>query len=281
MSGVIEAPPAEPVEGEIILPAAVKRQEEAITEARSAVEVAVARAEQVQVRNQEEANAAAGILKNLSKQRRDIEASRKELVGPIKEHAKKIDEKFRTVREPVEAAEKVLKGKIQSYTDEVERLRRAEEERLRREVAEREAAQRAERERAEAEARAAREKAEAEARAAEEEARRVAQADADSAAAQAALEAAEAKAAELDEAKLQEQTLDALPDLPVPVPVVAEAPKVEGVQMRKVWTFEVESVALIPAEYLVVDEKKIRQAVRDGVRDIPGVRIFKESQVAS
>ena len=38
--------------------------------------------------------------------------------------------------------------------------------------------------------------------------------------------------------------------------------------------------ALVPREYLIVDEKQIRQAVRDGVREIPGVRIEQVDELA-
>jgi len=47
---------------------------------------------------------------------------------------------------------------------------------------------------------------------------------------------------------------------------------------KKVWTFEVQDESQVPREYLVVDQKKIRQAVKDGVREIPGVSIYQETQ---
>lgn len=49
---------------------------------------------------------------------------------------------------------------------------------------------------------------------------------------------------------------------------------------RRVWTFEVTDEAKVPREFLSVDEKKIRQAVREGAREIPGVRIFQETSIA-
>lgn len=45
---------------------------------------------------------------------------------------------------------------------------------------------------------------------------------------------------------------------------------------RTQWTFEVVDPALVPREYLTVDEKAIRAAVKAGVREIPGVRIYEE-----
>ena len=50
----------------------------------------------------------------------------------------------------------------------------------------------------------------------------------------------------------------------------------EGV--RNVWTFEVESLANVPREYLMLDEKKVRQAIRSGERHIPGLTIFQKQQ---
>ena len=50
----------------------------------------------------------------------------------------------------------------------------------------------------------------------------------------------------------------------------------EGV--RKVWTYEVQNLANVPREYLILDEKKVRQAIRLGERHIPGLTIFQKQQ---
>ena len=50
----------------------------------------------------------------------------------------------------------------------------------------------------------------------------------------------------------------------------------EGV--RKVWTFEVENLANVPREYLMLDEKKVREAIRSGERSVPGLKIFQKQQ---
>jgi hypothetical protein len=50
--------------------------------------------------------------------------------------------------------------------------------------------------------------------------------------------------------------------------------------IKKVWTFEVENINEVPREYFSIDEKKIREAISSGKREISGVRIFQESQVA-
>ena len=55
--------------------------------------------------------------------------------------------------------------------------------------------------------------------------------------------------------------------------------KVGDAHVSKRWTFTIEDAGDVPRDYLVVDTVKIRQAVRDGERDIPGVRIYQEESV--
>lgn len=50
--------------------------------------------------------------------------------------------------------------------------------------------------------------------------------------------------------------------------------------VRKVWKYELLDVAELPREYLTADLPAIRKAVNDGARDIPGVRIYEDDQVA-
>ncbi len=47
----------------------------------------------------------------------------------------------------------------------------------------------------------------------------------------------------------------------------------------KVWKFEVTDANQVPREYLEVDETKIRKAVGSGMRSIPGVRIYEDTQL--
>ena len=48
----------------------------------------------------------------------------------------------------------------------------------------------------------------------------------------------------------------------------------------KTWAFEITDQASIPREYLQVDETKIREAVRTGIRAIAGVRIFQKDSIS-
>ncbi len=97
--------------------------------------------------------------------------------------------------------------------------------------------------------------------------------------------AAEQEAArQAQEAEDRRAAAAALPT-PVAAPVVAPAPtgpvrtSSGSVGTSKVWKFEIVNAGDVPREFLAVDEKLIRQAVRDGVRQIPGVRIFQGEQV--
>jgi hypothetical protein len=48
--------------------------------------------------------------------------------------------------------------------------------------------------------------------------------------------------------------------------------------LRKVWTWKLTDFGSVPDEYKVINDKAINQAVRTGIRNIPGVEIFEESQ---
>ena len=70
-----------------------------------------------------------------------------------------------------------------------------------------------------------------------------------------------------------------MPDMPPP-PVVNRKPEtvrtenaVQSVRME--WTFSVENFAEVPRRYMMVDEKSIRSAIKAGIRDIPGLKIYE------
>ncbi len=62
-----------------------------------------------------------------------------------------------------------------------------------------------------------------------------------------------------------------------------EAPKVAGVGTRMVPKFEIVNAALLPREYTMPDETKIRKVVQamNTEANIPGVRVWMEPQIAS
>lgn len=53
-----------------------------------------------------------------------------------------------------------------------------------------------------------------------------------------------------------------------------------AVTARKIWRFEIVDEAAVPRELCVVAEGRIRKAISDGARDIPGVRIYQD-EIAS
>lgn len=54
----------------------------------------------------------------------------------------------------------------------------------------------------------------------------------------------------------------------------------EGLQERVTWSFEVTDHGAVPERFWTVNETLIREAVRDGAREIPGVRIFEVKSFA-
>lgn len=49
---------------------------------------------------------------------------------------------------------------------------------------------------------------------------------------------------------------------------------------RRIWDYEVTNLAEVPLEYHMVDAEAVRAAIRRGVREIPGVRIFEREVLA-
>jgi hypothetical protein len=179
-----------------------------------------------------------------------------EMLLEIKRIAKTVDDRFKepvslankahkaltalrdSVLSPFGQAESMIKRKLGTYQEEVERRRREEDERNRRE---------------------AQAKAEAE---------RMAKAE---------------KEMDRGDLKAAEKTL-AAPLAPVVTRVeTPEPPKMAGLSFRDEWKFEITDPDLIPREYLMVDESKLRKVVKalgKTAANIPGIRVFSE-KVAS
>ena len=56
--------------------------------------------------------------------------------------------------------------------------------------------------------------------------------------------------------------------------------KVGKSTVTKRWTFEVVDMAKVPREYLEINSGTVRQAIKDEVREIPGLRIYQEAGVS-
>jgi hypothetical protein len=124
-------------------------------------------------------------------------------------------------------------------------------------------------------------KAAEEARKAEEERRRK---EMEMLAEAAALEnAGKTEAAEkimMDMAKAVDAVVEKiLPDSSPPPPL----PKAEGTAIREIWKFRIADPAIIPREYLLIDEIKIGKVVRamKGETRIAGVEVYAEKEVAA
>ena len=61
----------------------------------------------------------------------------------------------------------------------------------------------------------------------------------------------------------------------------AQAPKVAGVSVSKVWKWELVDPAQVPAEYWSIDPAKLDAALKAGVREIPGVRVYEDARVVA
>lgn len=90
-----------------------------------------------------------------------------------------------------------------------------------------------------------------------------------------------------EEKKLQEKVekLNKNRKNKLPQPIVADVQSTfEGkngrISTSKTWAFEITRPKMIPREYLEVDEQAIRQAIRNGVRKIAGIKIFEKEVVS-
>ena len=94
---------------------------------------------------------------------------------------------------------------------------------------------------------------------------------------------AERKKAEDEAKRLAEQakkeTGDAKP-VPIEVPKMSVQATSGKVSAKEIKSYEIVDESKIPREYLTVDRGAIQKAVRDGVKDIPGVKIVKKTSVA-
>jgi hypothetical protein len=98
-------------------------------------------------------------------------------------------------------------------------------------------------------------------------------------------EALEKKAAAAKKPETKEKYIEAAAAVaPAPVVHVATvAPKVAGVATKKVWTFQITDAALVPRDFLTIDEKKLGQyarAMKEGA-NVAGVRFYAEESLSS
>lgn len=202
------------------------------------------------VTNQTELDAAMSTVRTVKHLLKQVEARKKELIDPLNAQVKLVRDYANEIAAPLEAAEAHVKAQLVAYERE---LARSREEARRREAEEQR--------KREAEARA---KLEEERKAAELEAMFATKEESDLA--EATIEATETRV-HTELAITHAQNLAQI-----------DAQKVSGA--RKVWTFKVTDLSLVPKEFFVLDEKKVRSQIRDGVREISGIEIFQETSIA-
>lgn len=117
-------------------------------------------------------------------------------------------------------------------------------------------------------------------RLAEDQARLHAERDAKEAAARAAITNPAMSLADGRQALAAADAADeALAQVPVPpAPTVRTA--LGTTTVRRVMDFEITDLAQVPADYLQVNAEAVRTAIRRGVRDIPGIRIYEKEILA-
>jgi hypothetical protein len=213
------------------------------------------------VQDQESMTIAVMLGGNAKKIAKAIEAQRKALILEPKEFVDGVNAICRMITSGLDEAEQVAKEKIGQHQKKIELVRREAERKAKEAVA---ALQR----KLQAEADEANRKA-------AEEAKRIAAEEAEKRKASPDEVAAAIRKAEEEAAKI------AVVAPTVTIPVVQDTPRVTRTEngsasQRKGWAFEVVNEAEVPREFMVVDQGKIRDAVKMGTRSLPGVRIFEE-----
>lgn len=56
--------------------------------------------------------------------------------------------------------------------------------------------------------------------------------------------------------------------------------KIGNTQTVKYWTFEVQDLGKVPDEYKELNSVAVRSAISNGVREIPGIKIFQEERLS-
>lgn len=181
-------------------------------------------------------------LKEVNTKLKDFKAQRDKYIKPMKDSIKAIDERLKEPIKLLEDTDATLREKLNAYLNEV---RKREEERL--------ALERKKR---------------------EDEAIR--QLD--------NLEQAKTQAAEYDEVtqKAIQRTIENKQNKAIEATVSQEKINLStnSASVSMVWDFEVINKAQLPLEYLKVDEVAIRNAIRNGSREIAGVKIFQKPQLS-
>jgi hypothetical protein len=191
-----------------------------------------------------------------------IEGKRTDLVKPLNDQVKLVNEYAKEITAPLIEAEGHVKRQMSLFAAAEYERRMAEKRKL---DEDRRKADEEARKKAEAERKAIQEKA-------DEEARAMAMFGA-----KADPLAAEKEAAELQAKLDREQKEREKSHRDQVCGLEASRPK----NTRTEWRFEIEDPSQVPRDFMAVDETAIRRAIVAGARTIPGVRIFSELVVVA
>lgn len=274
------------------------------------VNATVAQARELTVATPEQARAAVEFLAHIADARRKNENARVFLVKPMNDHVKQINDRFKANAVPLDEADGLVRGKLLAFSQEEQRRLAAEQARIDMERRAREEAAEAERRRqaeeaaaAERQAREVEEARQAQLRQAENErAREIAtmsdeelsklavgsETESDVRLAEQEMSArltrreAEQRAAEARRlAEEAQQREISAKSAPATIATTTELSAGNGrASTRKRWVATVIDETRVPREYLSIDQKAINAAVKAGVREIPGVTIEQQDELA-
>lgn len=185
---------------------------------------------------------AVDFLKEVNTKMKDFKAQREKYIKPMKDSIKAIDDKLKEPIKLLEDTEATLREKLNAYLAEVQKQ---EEERL------------------------AIERKQAEDNALKE---------IDS------LENMKTQASEFDDVtqKAIQRTIENKQNRAIEATALQEKINLStsSASVSMVWDFDVTDKSQLPLEYLKVDEVAIRNAIRNGQREIAGVKIFQKPQLS-
>lgn len=210
------------------------------------IAIYVAPAKSIVVSDKETQMKAMTSTKEVVSWKKKVEETRKQLIAPLREREREINDYAKKLTEPLVGAEAHLKRELIQWDKKLESERQAELKRIQieREQKEKEAREAAAKQREEAEAMAL-----FGSTADSKRASLVADAEAERVTTHIAKEARKEEKAVMEN-------------------------KVSGI--RSIWKFEVTEIDDVPKKYWIIDESAIGRDVRSGIRDIKGIRIFEE-----
>lgn len=224
------------------------------------------------IKKQEDANSASLILKQCQNTEKDLEAKRVSIMSPIRTFVNEVNSLFKDTSIPLLQAKELVKKKIVAFNLEIEvkrlqeQKKRNDEERLRLKKIE--------------DARIAREKIEMEKRNAEEERlKKMKEASPEYQAEQKKQEAERQKRLAGEEKKrIAEEKRIANEKLKADTEKAKlDAINVKGINKR--FTYEIVDSSKIPVIFCSPDSKKINDAIKLGVREIKGLKIYEVTSV--